>query len=194
MELCRLEIKESERVYPVSEDTTLLAEAIVVEKGQRFLEIGCGTGYITLLAARCGARAEGVDINPDAVSLARENAQRNGMDPSMFWESDMFSEVSGTYDVIAFNPPYLPAEEFESTSFDACWDGGADGRQVTARFIGGLDKHLAEGARAYLLLSSLSSIGESMSQLHRAGFAATECSELSLFFEKLVVVEIRREK
>lgn len=46
---------------------------------QTMLDIGCGSGILTLAAARLGLRARGVDVDPNALEEARENAKRNGL-------------------------------------------------------------------------------------------------------------------
>jgi release factor glutamine methyltransferase len=48
-------------------------------KGKSFLEIGCGSGLVSLCAARAGAEATAVDINPDAVRCTLANAARNNL-------------------------------------------------------------------------------------------------------------------
>ncbi len=187
-----LTIIEKDSVYPVSEDTVLLAENIDIASGKRVLEMGCGTGYVSLRAALLGADVEGVDINRDAVALSRENARRNGITTASFYVSDMFENVKGTYDVILFNPPYLPSEDIEKKAYDACWDGGRDGREVSARFIEGVAKHLAPGGVVYLLQSSLCKPKYSISQLGSQGFKVTEVASKDLFFEELVILRAQR--
>jgi len=186
-------IRDREGVYPVSEDTILLASSITVSPGDRVLEIGCGTGYVSISLALQGALVTGVDINPLAVSLARDNAERNGVShAATFFESDLFSSMTGTYDVIAFNPPYLPSEDIASSEFDACWDGGPTGREVSSGFISQMPAYLAPNGRAYLLQSSLCNPEESRAELESHGFCVETVGTLQLFFEQLVVLCAQR--
>lgn len=50
-----------------------------VERGQRLLDVGCGTGVVTLTAARLGANATGLDLTPELLAHARENATLMGL-------------------------------------------------------------------------------------------------------------------
>ncbi|RZN50489.1 methyltransferase domain-containing protein [archaeon] len=180
-------IIERDGVYPVSEDTRLLARSIDISSGERMLEVGCGTGYVSLCAASWGALVTGVDISEDAVELSRENARRNGMHAT-FHQGDMFDAVSGKFDVIACNPPYLPSESFKSTDYDRCWDGGAGGRSFTDRFIDGVDHVVAPGGRIYLLQSSLCDPHRSITRLIEHGYNVTITGCTKLFFEQLCVL------
>ncbi len=182
-----LRILDREGVYPVSEDTLLLASSISVTPGERFLEVGCGTGYISISMALRGAVVAGVDINPLAVALSRENAERCGIEGADFFESDLFSAVTGTVDVIAFNPPYLPSEDIMATGYDACWDGGPTGREVAQAFIAQCAQYLVPGGRVYLLQSSLCNPEKSQEELESRGFAVEAVGTCSLFFEQLTV-------
>ncbi|MDR0728194.1 MAG: peptide chain release factor N(5)-glutamine methyltransferase [Puniceicoccales bacterium] len=82
----------------------------------RVLDLGTGSGAIGLALARAfpKSRVTAVDLDPDALDLARENAKRNRVDNVRFVRSDWFEKVRGRFDLIVANPPYLTAEELES--------------------------------------------------------------------------------
>lgn len=93
-------------VYKTSGDTELMIESIKIDKGQNFLEIGCGSGAVSALIAEKALQGVGVDINELAVVNAKDNAERCGVKNVQFYVSDVFEYVTGTYDVIICNPPY----------------------------------------------------------------------------------------
>ena len=67
-------------VYPPREDTELFARrltSIGPGRGRRLLEIGCGSGALTILASSLGWKVSACDINPYAVAAARGNLQTN---------------------------------------------------------------------------------------------------------------------
>lgn len=75
--------------------------------GLDFLEIGCGTGVISVFAARNGSRkVVAVDVNADAVRNTLQNFERFCVINGEAYVSDLFSNVSGTFDVITWNAPY----------------------------------------------------------------------------------------
>ncbi|MDR1651081.1 MAG: tRNA1(Val) (adenine(37)-N6)-methyltransferase [Synergistaceae bacterium] len=97
----------------VSVDTVLLAYYSRVRPGGRVLEMGCAHGAISLiLAKRCpGANFDAFDIDPELVSMARKNAELNGLSGRIsFFVSDLREHRSNfapqSYDVVVMNPPY----------------------------------------------------------------------------------------
>src|ERR1041385_9326745 len=76
--------------------------------GRRFLDMGTGSGIIGLCAARRGAEVTSVDVNPEAVRCATDNAIRADV-KIRCRESDLFSDLSAEqFDIIAWNPPFFP--------------------------------------------------------------------------------------
>jgi release factor glutamine methyltransferase len=150
-------------VYDPAEDSFLVVETVHCHAGEKLLEIGTGCGIISLECARQGAQVVCTDINPFAVETARANYERNRHVIKGSVEArqgDLFSALQDneTFDVIVFNPPYLPTSKKEKVGgwFDVATDGGADGLQVTTRFIRGVKKHLVKQGHAYIIFSSLS--------------------------------------
>ncbi|MBV9986083.1 MAG: methyltransferase [Chitinophagaceae bacterium] len=75
-------------------------------EGKTFLELGAGSGLISISAAQQGAAVTASDINPVAVSYLKRNAAANQVSLSVV-ESDLFSAVPPRiFDIIAINPPY----------------------------------------------------------------------------------------
>ncbi len=71
--------------------------------GMDVLDLGCGSGILAILAKKLGAnRVVAVDNDPLAVDVARENAERNGVDIDVRL-SDLFSDVEGKFDIIVSN-------------------------------------------------------------------------------------------
>ena len=83
---------------------------IAVKEGDAFLEIGCGTGTFSVLAALEGAqRVVAIDINPDAVANTAENARLHGVENRLTaLQGDMFQPLADGqhFDVIFFNIPF----------------------------------------------------------------------------------------
>ena len=77
-------------------------------KGKKVLELGCGTGAISVWAAKNGALATASDIHPIAVNNAQENAHLNGVKIQSV-VSDLFENLNDEMiDLIVINPPYYP--------------------------------------------------------------------------------------
>ncbi len=72
----------------------------------RVLDVGCGTGILSIACARLGAsEALGVDIDPDSPPLADENARHNGVSDRCRFTLDPAGEVEGTFDLVLANLP-----------------------------------------------------------------------------------------
>lgn len=98
-------------------ETETLIEAALAQPFERVLDLGTGSGVIllTLLAERGQARGLGVDISAAALAVARTNARALGLEArAEFGQSDWFSAVTGQFDLIVANPPYIGAGEFAS--------------------------------------------------------------------------------
>jgi methylase of polypeptide subunit release factors len=104
-----IRIENALGVCGVREDTRLLAETASRARAGRALDLGTGSGYVAIHLALCGWDVDAVDVSPRALELARHNTGLNGVAPNVF-RSNLFEAVSGTYDVIACNPPMRPDE------------------------------------------------------------------------------------
>ena len=82
------------------------------EKMQKLLDIGTGSGCIAVALKKAHPEWEvtGIDISPDAIAVAKENAGRNGASVH-FRKADIFSDEIGTFDIIVSNPPYICEKE-----------------------------------------------------------------------------------
>ena len=184
-------IDVSDSVYEPSEDTFLLADNLNIHNGDNVLEIGTGTGIIAILAARKAARVVAVDINLCAVTCAKENAKSNQIKNIDIFESDLFSNVNGKFDVIIFNTPYVPTEEDEIC--DECskaWDGGADGREVIDRFICESLNFIEKKGKILILESSVSSYEKTIKFFESSGLLAKVIAHKKESFETIVLIEV----
>ncbi len=127
----------------------------------RVLEVGCGTGCISLsIATELAGMVECVatDIDRAAVTLAERNRARLGVPPEVvsFREGDLVSPVAaaeqGTFDVLVSNPPYIPSAVMgtlpaEVVNFEpaTALDGGPDGLGVFRRLVAAAPTMLKPG-------------------------------------------------
>jgi len=158
-----LEIETRPEVYDPAEDTFLLLDVIKAKKGESIFEIGAGSGVISLFCAQQGANVLCSDINPFSIDLIKKNYKKNKsrlIGNFSIRKGDLFSVLRSheKFDVIIFNPPYLPTKKGELVGgfFDKAVDGGKDGLNVIKRFIEVLSKHLRKNGKAFFVFSSLS--------------------------------------
>ena len=131
----------------------LVAEAIARSGslgGRTAFDIGTGTGVLALLLARAGARVVATDLEPRAVTCAREHAARFGLAAEIeVVEADLFPP--GRADLVVANPPWIPSTPYGPLD-RAVYDPGGE---ILARLVAGLPEHLAQAGEGWLVLSDL---------------------------------------
>jgi len=150
------EITVLSNVYIPSDDTfVLLEEALkVVCETDYVLEVGTGSGIISKFLSKKAKSVIATDINPYAVKNARINAVnvRTG---------HLFANLAYYFDVIVFNPPYLPTltEGYEPKDWlNKAWDGGPTGIEVIMEFLSEVTNYLAEAGKVLIVISSLTDL------------------------------------
>ena len=118
-------------------DTETLVETVINLKPAKVLEIGTGSGAIavSLAAELPEVEVTATDISKGALEIAARNATVHDVDERIeFFEADLFEGVTGKFDLIVSNPPYIPSAEIktlqkEVQAFDPikALDGGGDG-------------------------------------------------------------------
>ena len=185
MEIDNLKLRHD--VYRPAEDSFLLAENLLVEEGDTVLDIGTGTGILALAAAEKADRVVGTDINPITVELARENARVNGIGNVDFFRCDLFPPGNERFDLIVFNPPYLPVNE--PGLLEKAWSGGEGGIEIIERFLDSVSDYLKGGGIFELLVSSLCDLERIDEVMKKNQIEYEIIAKRKLFFEELSVVK-----
>lgn len=173
-------------VYEPCEDSFLLADAALseIKDTDSVLEVGCGSGIISaVIKANINTGIVGIDISPYAVKCTKDNGIQ-------VIRGDLLSCIKGKFDVIIFNPPYLPTDEMEKEDgwMNAALDGGHDGRQVIYRFLDDVGTHLVNHGKIVMLVSSLTGIEKVKSKMISLNYYVNEISQERCMFEQLVVI------
>ncbi len=176
------------QVYQPEADTFLLLRAALseVRPTDQVLEIGTGSGTIAAGLPE-PARIITTDINPHAAACAREK----GLEVI---RTDLFAGICGSFDLILFNPPYLPTlpEERIDDWLEYALDGGITGREAIRRFAEGAGRLLAPGGRILLLISSLTGLAEVSAIFETHGYRVSAVAEEPIEDEILYVLRITR--
>lgn len=93
----------------------VLLNTLDFEKGKTLLDFGCGYGPLGISLAKVqGVKPTMVDINNRAIDLAKQNAQKNGVEADIF-QSNIYEKVNGTFDYIISNPPIRAGKQVVHT-------------------------------------------------------------------------------
>ena len=139
---------DSRVLIPRPDSETLLEEALDRVAGSgaglRIADVGTGSGALALALAkeRPEAQVFATDISPDALAMARANAERLGLAVS-FLEGDLNQPLgpAGRFDLIVANLPYIPSADIDGLAADVrseprlALDGGADGLALMRRLV-----------------------------------------------------------
>jgi len=172
-------------IYQPKEDSYLLEKEVKSRaKGKRVLDVGCGTGIQMEAALGVGAsKVIGVDIDKESIEFCRENGLN-------VVEGDLFENLDGRFDLIVFNPPYLPFDEREGVESGKTTSGGMKGDEIIIRFIGSVGEYLNEGGVILLVVSSLTPLDEINRVIGEMGFVKKVVAHEKFFMEGLEVWEL----
>jgi len=135
----------------IFDDTSLVlrkAIRLYCRQGDRVLDLG--TGHIGLLAVYCarahGAQVVGVDVNQEFLENARLVARASQVPDIDFVQSDWFSRVEGTFDLIVGNIPYVPTDRRQFlrhvNDYPEVWDGGSTGTTQVRKVLTDVNRYL----------------------------------------------------
>lgn len=167
-------------VYPPREDTYLLKETVeeLDLDSKKVLEIGCGNGVVTRALEKQGAQITAVDRNENALEATREKLE--SPEEHILKESDLFSNVEDEFDLIVFNPPYLPGNP--DIGDEEKWFIGEE--NIVEKTLEEADDYLASDGELLMVISSHTPELEELKER----FELEEIREEKLWFEKLYVV------
>ncbi len=188
-EFMGLRFKVTKDVLIPRQDTETLVEEVMrgLHDGFHILDLCTGSGCILLSLLRYSNHCAGTgsDVSEAALKVAEENARALGQ-KAEFVRSDLFENISGEYEVIVCNPPYIPTgeipglmEEVREHDPRSALDGGEDGLCFYKKIIAQAGDYLTPGGRLYFEIGC--SQAEAVSGLMKAaGYREVNvCRDLS---------------
>ena len=182
-EFMGLRFKVNSNVLIPRQDTETLVEQVlkIVKPGMKVLDLCTGSGCVLISVLKNAPELTGMgsDISKTALLVAKENAKLHEVDAEWV-RSDLFDNITETFDVIMANPPYILTGEIlslmpEVRDFEPenALDGGADGLDFYRKIAGQVKDYLNPGGYVYMEIGY--DQGEAVSELMRnAGFTEVE--------------------
>ena len=183
-----------QNVYLPAEDTFLIAKHLDVEERDYVLDMGTGCGILGVLAAKKARKVVAIDINPHAMRCAQRNAEKNDVKRKIaFILGSLFSPIrtKNFFDLILFNPPYLPSGPYEEASWlGKAWSGGSDGRKVINPFITDIRNFLAPNGRVLFVQSSLTGMKKTLHLISELNLKASVIAKASFPYETIFLLKL----
>jgi release factor glutamine methyltransferase len=178
-------------IYQPAEDSYLMSRILKEQlpllltgnQDLKFLEIGAGSGIHLETAYNSGIKKENIfssDINKNAVNHC------NVLGFNCIY-SDLFENIKEKYNIIVFNPPYLPEDSREPEDSRLATTGGSKGNEIILRFLRDAKSYLEKDGKIFLITSTLSE-GIDFQEL---GYESKELGCEKLFFESLCIWELK---
>lgn len=176
-------------IYIPSEDSYLLSETLKnylenKNKSIKILDMGSGSGIQAKTCRDLGFKnIICADINQEAV----KNLKKQGFTSI---KSNLFSNINKKerFNLIIFNPPYLPEHRFDKEKDTT---GGKKGCEIIIKFLKQAKSYLDKNGTILLLFSSLSKPKIILKKSEQLNYSPTELSSKKLFFEELWVYELK---
>jgi len=178
-------------IYKPSEDSWLLEKQIPKYAPRKScLDMGSGSGILAEACQKAKASSVlAIDINPKSIKHLK-NKFKNSPNIRAI-NSNLFQKVKGKFELIIFNPPYLPLDSLEPLDSRIATTGGKKGDEVIIRFLKQAHKYLNNNGIILLLLSSLTPRDKIINILSKLKFKYKTLASRKLFQESLEVWEIK---
>jgi len=180
-------------IYEPREDSFLLAEHVkkIAKKGMKVLDIGTGSGIQAEACIEAGIKKSNIivsDIDNCVIKLMRKKSFQA-------IKSDLFSNLKGRlnvkgnlvpllFDLIIFNPPYLPEHKFDKQPDTT---GGKKGDETIVRFLKQASAHLKENGKILIVFSSLTPTKRINNEIKKQKLKKKILDKKRIFFEELEV-------
>ena len=169
-------------MYIPSDDTFFLADTAQTYRGEAALEVGSGSCTVADVLSRNFRLVIACDVKLESLRYCMEKY------PQLFLVCcDAATGISGKFDLIVSNPPYLPG----IWEHDQAVYGGISGTEQTLRIAKEASDLLADNGIMLLVASSLSDPGLLLDSLAKIGLTSRVVREKKLFYETLLIVEAR---
>ena len=150
----------------------------IKNKNIKVLEIGVGSGIqLKTLKQLEIKNISGVDINSEAVKYCKQQGFN-------CIQSDLFEKIKGKFNLIIFNPPYLPEDKREPKKSQLATTGGKKGSEIINKFLKQAKKHLEKEGKIFLLVSNLTK------NINFKGYNKKIISQKKVFFEELILFSL----
>jgi release factor glutamine methyltransferase len=178
-------------IYEPGEDSYLAQKYVSKYSNvELVLDMGTGTGIQAITAAKNAKNVIAVDINPEAITQSKLQADIDKIKNIKFIVSDLFEKVPKVkFDLIIFNPPYLPKHKHVD---DVALVSGKRGVDTTIRFLDSVNNFLKTNGKILLITSSLASHSLLNQGFKKNLLKKKELEKKHIFFEDINILRLTK--
>jgi len=179
-------------IYEPGEDSYLMQKYVEIysKNCKNVLDMGTGSGIQAITAAKNAKSVLAVDINPKAVKQAKLAVEMERLKNITVRESNLFLKIKkNKFDLIIFNPPYLPKEKDVD---DIALFSGKRGIKTTEEFLDNVNEFLSDNGKILLISSSLASQSLLDEALKRNLLENKILEKIHMFFEDVFLHELTK--
>ncbi len=165
-------------IYDPAEDSFLLAKHVKKYAKGKVLDLGTGSGFLAEVALEYTKYVLAADIQEEVVKYVK----KKGINCI---QSNLFSNIKEKFNLIIFNPPYLPFEDLEDEESRLITTGGKSGNEILKKFLSQAKNHLKKNGKILIVVSSLTPDVNKLAEKYK--FKLETLEKMKVFFEELVV-------
>jgi len=165
-------------IYEPEEDSFLLLKYIKDYAKGKVLDLGSGSGILAEESLKYTKKVLAVDIDKNVVKYLNKKGIKARY-------SDLFSNINEKFDLIIFNPPYLPEDELEDLESKKITTGGKYGYEIIEKFFFKINNYLNKNGKILIVFSSLTNKNKINKIIKENNFKFKLLESKKLFFEEL---------
>ncbi len=163
-----------------------LIENLLVNEGDVVLDLGTGTGILAIFCADKAEKVIATDINPKAVELAKNNVKLNKKTNVEVRWGDLFEPINEKFDLILFNPPYIPENYNPNDNIEVALCCGKK-YEIIHKFAREAKKYLKPKGKIQIIFSNLADSKVIKLIFIRQGYEIKMIAERGLRIEKFMI-------
>ncbi len=183
-------------VYIPAEDTYMIIDNLNIKPGSNILDLGSGTGILSVYAYKFAKRLVSIDLSPYAVENTYWNLKQNDMlRKSCIIQANYTYKlpIKHNFEIILFNPPYLPKSQEDTTDLwlRRTWSSDEGINAIYNTIKNNIDL-FTNKTELYLLISTHTGPKHILNFLKKYKLSVEIIDEQSFFFEKLILLKARK--
>lgn len=158
----------NEHIFPPSPQGSFFAKNMKINAGESVIDVGTGSGFLAILAAKLGGVVSATDNDKDAIELAKRNAARNNVSID-FHQGSYFVNFNKKFDVIVVNLPqeivHKDYQEAIGKQLTQSFDGGPDGNKQVLEFLDIAKKFMHDKSRIYIIVYTVTNYAQTLKKI-----------------------------